>query len=196
MKSNDLQKCVDFILEIEKLKTIYRQTYTVYEDRQENDTEHSWHLAVMAVLLADQADEEIDVAKVVKMVLIHDIVEIDAGDTYCYDAEGYKTKALREMAAAERIFGILPEEKGSELKALWEEFEACESAEARFAAALDRFQPLLLNLARQGRSWHEHGITSEKVYKRNEKVKDISKSMGEYIYALLDDAVDKGYLVK
>ncbi len=196
MENKNLQKCVDFILEIEKLKTIYRQTYTVHEDRQENDTEHSWHLAVMAMLLADQADEPVDVVKVLKMVLIHDIVEIDAGDTYCYDAEGYKTKALREAAAAERIFGILPEEKGKELKDLWEEFEACESAEARFAAALDRLQPLLLNLARKGRSWHEHGITSEKVYKRNERVKDISESLGGYIYSLLDDAVDKGYLPK
>lgn len=196
MENKNLQKCIDFILEIEKLKTIYRQTYTIYEDRQENDTEHSWHLAVMAILLADQADEPVDVTKVLKMVLVHDIVEIDAGDTYCYDAEGYKTKALREAAAAERIFGILPEEKGNELKTLWEEFEACESSEARFAAALDRLQPLLLNLVRKGRSWHEHGITSEKVYKRNEHVKDISENLGRYIYSLLDDAVDKGYLPK
>jgi putative hydrolase of HD superfamily len=193
---NELQQCVDFILEIEKLKTIYRQTYTVQEGRQENDTEHSWHLAMMAILLADFADEPVDMLKVVKMVLIHDIVEIDAGDTYCYDDEEYKTKAIREQAAARRIFGMLPSDKGEPLKALWEEFEECVTSEARFASALDRFQPLLLNIARKGQSWHEHGITSEKVYKRNEKVGDISKSIGDYIFSMLDDAVEKGYLPK
>lgn len=145
MISERLRKQIEFMLEIDKIKNIYRQTYVLHEDRKENDAEHSWHLAILAFLLAEYANEPIDVMHVMKMVLVHDIVEIDAGDTYCYDAEGSKTKAIREEKAAERIFGLLPDDQKQEFYALWREFEDNITNNAKFANILDRIQPLLLN---------------------------------------------------
>jgi 5'-deoxynucleotidase YfbR-like HD superfamily hydrolase len=185
---------IQFILEIDKLKSIVRRTYLLNNPRAENTAEHSWHLAIMAILLAEHANESVDVARVVKMVLIHDIVEIDAGDTYFYDAAGALDKAEREEAAAERIFGILPPDQGRELKELWEEFEAAETADARFALALDRFIPQLHNYHTRGRSWSEHGITADRVLERNSEIAEGSERLWECARSLVEDAVAKGFL--
>ena len=144
-EEQELNKLFDFFREIDKEKQIGRQTFLADGSRKENDAEHAWHMAVMTILLSRYANEEIDVLKTITMLLIHDIVEIDAGDTYAYDEEGAKTKAEREKQAAERIFGILPEKDGQYMKELWEEFEAYESAEAKFAHAMDNLQPAMLN---------------------------------------------------
>ena len=189
-----LKKQISFMLELDKMKNLYRQTYVLHENRKENDAEHSWHLAVMTFLLSEYANCQIDVTKVMKMVLIHDVVEIDAGDTYCYDTEGNKSKAEREEKAARRIFGMLPEDQCSEFYELWREFEDSHTKEARFAALLDRLQPLLLNYTRKGISWQEHGIWKEQVLKRNEEYFAESDRIAELIASILDDATEKGWL--
>ena len=182
------------MLELDKMKNLYRQTYVLHEDRKENDAEHSWHLAILAFILAEHSNKPVDVAKVMKMVLIHDIVEIDAGDTYCYDSEGYKTKADREEKAAQRIFGLLPEDQKDEMYRLWREFEDSETDDARFAAVLDRVQPLLLNYTKGGISWKEHGIFKEQVLGRNEAYFDVSDNITELITNIIDDAQKNGWL--
>ncbi|MBP5431147.1 HD domain-containing protein [Ruminococcus sp.] len=189
-----LRKQLSFILELDKMKNLYRQTYVLHEDRKENDAEHSWHLALMTFLLAEYANYQVDVTKVMKMVLIHDVVEIDAGDTYCYDAEGNKSKAEREEKAARRIFGMLPEDQYNEFYELWREFEDSHTKEARFAAVLDRLQPLLLNYTRKGISWQEHGIKKDQVLKRNVEYFAESDKIAELITSILDDATEKGWL--
>lgn len=194
MDTERLEKQIDFILELDKMKNLYRQTYVLHEDRKENDAEHSWHLGIMAFLLAEHSDMPVNVEKVTKMVLIHDIVEIDAGDTYCYDQEGYKTKADREEKAAQRIFGLLPDDQKKEFYDLWREFEDSLTPEAKFAAALDRLQPLLLNYIKGGISWTEHGVHKEQVLARNAEVKNISHNIAELINSIINDAADKGYL--
>ena len=194
MDSDRFEKQIQFILEIDKLKTISRRTYLLNADRCENTAEHSWHLAVMAILLAEHANERVDVARVVKMVLIHDIVEIDAGDTYYYDAAASLDKAEREQGSAERLFGMLPADQGTELRQLWEEFEACRTPDARFAAALDRFIPQLHNYHTHGKSWSEHGITADRVLERNACIAEGSEKLWECAQSLLDDAVAKGFL--
>ncbi len=189
-----LKKQIGFMLELDKMKNLYRQTYVLHEDRKENDAEHSWHLAILAFILAEHSNKPVDVAKVMKMVLIHDIVEIDAGDTYCYDSEGYKTKADREEKAAQRIFGLLPEDQKDEMYRLWREFEDSETDDARFAAVLDRVQPLLLNYTKGGISWKEHGIFKEQVLGRNEAYFDVSDNITELITNIIDDAQKNGWL--
>ena len=152
MNENRLQRQIQFIIEIDKLKKIMRQTYLTDQSRKENDAEHSWHLAVMAILLAEYAkDDQIDLFHVLKMLLIHDLVEIDAGDTFCYDEDGNAHKLEKEIQAAERIFNLLPEDQARDFRKLWDEFEARQSPESRFAAALDRLQPLLHNSRTKGR---------------------------------------------
>jgi putative hydrolase of HD superfamily len=188
------ERQIRFVLEIDRLKTIVRRTYLLHADRAENTAEHSWHLAMLAILLSEYANEPVDVARVVKMVLIHDIVEIEAGDTYFYDADAELDKAVRERAAADRLFGILPPDQGEELRQLWEEFEATETPEARFALALDRFMPQLHNYYTQGRSWVEHGITADRVLERNASMAEGSNKLWECARALVDDAVAKGFL--
>lgn len=192
---NRLKQQMDFILEVDKIKNIGRQTYLSDGVRKENDAEHSWHLALMALLLKEHATEEIDVMKVMTMVLVHDIVEIDAGDTYAYDVEGYKTKAIREKAAAERIFGLLPTDQGEYLQELWEEFEAYETSEAKYAHALDNFQPLMLNDATDGRSWREHVVRKSQVLNRNRKTAEGSEVIMEQIRKMVDRNVEKGNLL-
>lgn len=187
---------IKFMLELDKMKNLYRQTYVLHEDRKENDAEHSWHLAVMAFLLAEYADKPVDVTKVMKMVLVHDVVEIDAGDTYCYDEEGYKSKADREEKAARRIFGLLPEDQEKEFYDLWREFEDCETSDAQFAAVLDRLQPLLLNYTRNGISWQEHGIFMDQVMQRNSRVSESSEAIAQLISGIINDAAEQGYLKK
>jgi putative hydrolase of HD superfamily len=189
-----LERQIRFILELDKLKTIVRRTYLVNTDRAENTAEHSWHLAIMALLLAEYANEPVDVARVVKMVLIHDIVEIDAGDTYFYDSVAALDKADRERVAADRIFSLLPPDQTDEFRRLWEEFETGETPDARFAAALDRFIPQLHNYHTQGRSWSEHGITLDRVLERNASMANGSQKLWDWARALLDDAVTKGFL--
>lgn len=184
---NRLEQQLQFILEIDKVKKIMRQTPLSDASRKENDAEHSWHIALMAYLLQEYAEEPVEVSKVMLMVLIHDLVEIDAGDTYAYDEEGAKTKDERERKAAERIFGLLPEDQGEYLKALWEEFEEYETAEAKYAHLLDNFQPLLLNDAAGGISWTEHQVKKSQIYKRNAKVEETSKT----IWKCMEDKVDK-----
>ena|SRR5688572_2629274 len=189
-----LAKQLHFILEIDKLKSIYRRTYLVDGTRSENSAEHSWHLALMAMVLAEHANEPLDIGKVIKMVLIHDIVEIDAGDTYIYDAQDDKEE--RERRAADRIFGLLPADQEQEFRELWEEFEAGASPEARFASALDRFIPQLHNYYTEGRSWKEHGITSERVLARNIEISRGSVTLWEWAQVLIARAEDEGFFTK
>lgn len=189
-----LDRQIAFILEIDKLKSVLRRSYLLNEDRHENSAEHSWHLSVMALTLAEHADAALDTLRVLKMLLVHDIVEIDSGDTYIYDQAGNSTKAAREQEAAARIFGLLPSDQSAELQELWHEFEARETPEARFAAALDRLMPLLHNYHTGGRSWQEHGITKQQVLTLNRHIADGSETLWEYAEALIEDAAARGYL--
>ncbi len=192
MKNNRLEQQLKFILEIDKEKNIFRQTHLSNEGRRENDAEHAWHMAVMAYLLKEYANEKIDLAKTMMMILIHDVVEIDAGDTYAYDTEGLATQKEREAKAAERIFGILPEEQKKEMIALFEEFEAYETKEARFAHVMDNLQPILLNHSNNGADWREHEVKKSQIYKRNEKTKTGSKEIWEYMKEVIDENIRKG----
>ena len=214
MENERLKKQLEFLLTLDKLKNVYRQTYILCDDlpqgskefddnfkekkplpRRENDAEHSFSLAIAAAVLAEYSNEPVEVAKVMKMVLVHDAVEIYAGDTYCYDDEGAKTKEAREKAAAEKIFGTLPEEQAAEYRALWDEFERNDTPEARFSNAMDRIQPLLLNYSREGYSWKEHGVNSSQVRKRFDKVKDGSEELGRMVDDLLEKAIENGFLI-
>lgn len=189
-----MKKQMAFALEIDKVKNIFRQTHLSLRGRNENDAEHSWHMAVMAYLLKEYANEEVDIAKVMLMCLIHDIVEIDAGDTYAYDEEGLKTQKAREDAAKERIFSILPEEQKAEFTALFDEFEAYETAESRFVHAMDNLQPLMLNNSNNGSDWREHEVTAEQVYTRQRKTKLGSEKLFEITDAIIQDNIRKGNL--
>ena len=189
-----LQRQIQFIIEIDKLKTIYRRTYLIEEPRHENSAELSWHLAMLAIVLAEYANEPVNVERVVKMVLIHDIVEVDAGDTYIYDTQGALDKVEREQIAAQRIFGLLPSDQEEDFRALWEEFESGASADARFASALDRFMPQLHNFHTGGRSWKEHGITAERVLARNITMADGSERLWKVTQDLIRRAVDEGFI--
>lgn len=187
-----LEQQIQFIIEIDKVKNIFRQTYLADGKRKENDAEHSWHIALMAVLLKEHIKEETDILKVVTMVLLHDLVEIDAGDTYAYDDAGAETKREREEAAADRIFGLLPGDQGAYFRELWEEFESYESADAKYAHLLDNFQPLLLNDAAEGKSWAEHGVKKSQIYKRNEKIGETSEEIWEYMKNMVAENIEKG----
>ncbi|MFQ6807903.1 MAG: HD domain-containing protein [Blautia sp.] len=189
-----LKKQMDFLLEVDKLKFIYRQTYLSNGERKENDAEHSWHLALMVVLLQEYSNEPVDVVKVMTMVLIHDLVEIDAGDTYAYDTAGNQTKREREVKAAQRIFGILPKDQEEAFRALWEEFEAYETPEAKFAHVCDNMQPFMLNHATGGRSWQEHGVKKSQVLNRNRYLEDGSKTMKQYFDEIIEEHVKEGNL--
>ena len=182
MDNERLEKQFDFFREIDKEKFIGRQTYLTDGERKENDAEHAWHMAIMTVLLAEYANEKIDVLKTVMMLLIHDLVEIDAGDTYAYDEEGKKTQREREKKAAKRIFGLLPEEQGGKLMALWEEFEAYETPEANFAHTMDNIQPVMLNDATDGKAWLEHGVHLSQILGRNKKTAEGSEELWQYAY--------------
>ena len=195
MTTDRLAQQIRFIIEIDKVKQVFRQTYIMDGSRKENDAEHSWHLAVMTMLLSEYAaEQDIDVLRVMKMVLVHDLVEIDAGDVLVYDDAGNADKAEREQKAADRIFAILPADQASELRALWDEFEARQTGESRFAAALDRLQPLLHNYHTQGAAWREHGVTVDRVIARNCHVADGSPTLWAYAEGFIRDAVEKGYL--
>ena len=189
-----IKKQLEFSLEIDKVKNIFRQTHLSNHGRRENDAEHSWHMAVMAYLLKEYANEEIDIAKVMLMCLIHDIVEIDAGDTYAYDEVNLETQKEREDAAKERIFSILPKEQKEELVALFDEFEAYETAESKFAHAMDNLQPLMLNNSNGGSDWCEHEVTAAQVYKRQSKTKLGSEKLYEVTDKMIRENIAKGSL--
>ena len=189
-----LKRQLDFILEIDKEKDIFRQTHLSGHGRAENDAEHAWHMAVMAWLLREYANEEVDVAKVMMMCLIHDIVEIDAGDTYAYDPEGLKTQQAREDAAKERIYSLLPEDQKAGLIALFDEFENWSSPEARFAHTLDNLQPLMLNNCNDGADWKAHGVTARQVYGRQNKTRLGSERLFEVVDGIIQEQIRKGNL--
>ncbi len=185
---------IRFILEIDKLKSVVRQSYLLDGTRQENSAEHSWHIALMGILLVEYAEQPVDLPRTMKMLLIHDIIEIDAGDTYCYDEAGVTDQSSRESEAAERLFGLLPEDQMEEFRELWADFEERTTAEAKFAATIDKLMPLLHNYHTEGRSWREHGIRVNQVSSRNEVMKDGSLQLWKFAMSLIDDAVDKEYL--
>ena len=190
-----LKKQMEFLLEVDKLKFITRQTYLSDGKRKENDGEHSWHLALMAVLLSEYSNEEIDLVKVITMVLIHDIVEIDAGDTYAYDAVGNQSKREREVKAADRIFHILPEDQAGKLRQLWEEFEAYETPEARFAHVMDNFQPMTLNDDNGGGDWKRHQVKKSQILKRNEKTSSGSREIWSCMEEMIQENIEKGNII-
>ena len=194
MDQERFQKQLNFIMEIDQEKNVLRQTHLSNGGRRENDAEHAWHLAVMTYLLSEYSNQKIDVAKTMLMTLIHDIVEIDAGDTYAYDEAGKQTEKARETAAADHIFGLLPEDQGKKLRSIWEEFDAYETPEAKFAHVMDNFQPLLLNDSNNGGDWKEHGIRRSQPEKRNEKTPEGSREIWEYMKTILDRNVARGSL--
>ena len=194
MNRERFEKQLAFILEADKEKTIFRQTHLSGGGRRENDAEHAWHMALMVWLLSEYANEEIDIARTMLMVLTHDLVEIDAGDTYAYDTRGRESQEDREKKAADRIFGLLPEDQGKKLRAVWEEFEAYETPEARFAHTMDNFQPMLLNHSNHGGDWAAHGIARKQVEERNAKTAAGSEEIWEYMKTILDCHVRDGSL--
>lgn len=196
MDPDRLRRQIEFVVEIDKLKNIVRQTLITDGSRQEDSAEHSWHLAVMAMVLSEYANHEgqVDITRVLKMVLVHDLVEIDAGDTYCYDAIGNQGKLEREQKAAQRLFGLLPDDLAEEFRLLWDEFELRETPEAKFAAALDRLQPLLNNRATHGRMWQKHKVTSDMVLKRNQPIEEGAPELWEYAADMIRDAINNGWL--
>ena len=189
-----IEQQVAFAVEIDKVKNIFRQTWLSDGKRKENDAEHAWHAALMAVLLAEYSNEPVDTLKVVKMLLIHDLVEIDAGDSYAYDEAAQATAHEREQKAADRIFGMLPKDQEEEFRSLWDEFEEYETPEARFAHVMDNFQPLLLNDAADGKGWREHQVKRANIEKRNRKTPEGSKTISEYIEKVIDRNIEKGHI--
>ncbi|MCK4961161.1 MAG: HD domain-containing protein [Anaerolineales bacterium] len=194
MDPHRLQQQITFILEIDKLKSVLRQTYITIDERHENSAEHSWHLATMALILIDHADEKIDLCHVLRLLLVHDIIEIDAGDTYCYDELETKDQSAREHQAAERIFSLLPEDQANTMCDLWLEFESRNTPEAKFAVALDCLMPLLHNLHTEGKSWQEHNITMDQVITRNRAISDGSAQLWQFAQSIIKQAVTTGYL--
>lgn len=195
MKSARLDEQIEFLVEADKLKDVVRQTLCIHSRRSENDAEHSWHLCLLAIVLAEHANEpNLDLARVLKMLIIHDLVEIDAGDTFAYDQAGMASQHEREARAADRIFGLLPEPQGPAFRALWDEFEERKTPESRFAAAVDRFQPMLQNCRTQGHAWAKHGITRDRVVRRNAHIAEGCAPLWDYAERMLDRAVAAGHL--
>lgn len=187
-----LKQQIEFIITLDKLKNIQRRSYLVSGERTENSAEHSWHIALMALLLAEYSNEDIDVEKTARMLLVHDIIEIEAGDTYCYD--DVVDQKLREEKAADQLFSMLPDDQAVMMRALWDEFESGESPESRFAAAMDRLMPLLQSYHTHGKGWKENEISKSQVLERNGPIVDGSKSLWIYAEKLIEDAVEKGWL--
>lgn len=194
MSTEALLRQISFIKEIDKLKYIQRKTSLFNSDRNENDAEHSWHLAMMTIVLAQHSDKPVDVLKVLKMVLIHDIVEIDAGDTFIYDTQKDHTNTDEELAAAKRIFGLLPEEQAAEFIAIWQEFEEGKTDEAKFARSMDRLEPLLQNTSNNGGTWREFDVPYRKVYDKKKVIREGSSTIWEYAEGLINESVEKGIL--
>ena len=189
-----LKKQLDFALEIDKEKNILRQTHLSGHGRNENDAEHAWHMAIMAYLLREYSNEPVDITRVMLMCLIHDVVEIDAGDTYAYDEEGKKTQKAREEAAKERIYSLLPEDQKEELAAIFDEFEESKTPESKFAHAMDNLQPLMLNNSNDGGDWREHGVSAKQVYGRQSRTKEGSEKLYEVTDQIIKKHREKGTL--
>ena len=189
-----LKKQLDFALEIDKEKNIFRQTHLSGHGRNENDAEHAWHMAIMAYLLQEYSNKPVDITRVMLMCLIHDVVEIDAGDTYAYDTEGLKTQKAREEAAKERIYSLLPEDQKKELAAIFDEFEESKTPESKFAHAMDNLQPLMLNNSNDGGDWREHGVSAKQVYGRQDRTKEGSEKLYEITEQIIKKHVEKGNL--
>lgn len=188
--SDRIQKQLDFIVELDKMKSIFRHTILTDRSRRENDAEHSFHIATMAIILKEHSVyPDVDLTRVMKMLLVHDLVEIDAGDTFAYDDLGNESKQLRESRAAERIYGLLPADQGSELMALWREFDAAATHDAKFAAALDRLQPMLNNLHTDGHTWRENGVTLEKVRSRAEPIREAIPAVYEAVWPQIEGMI-------
>jgi putative hydrolase of HD superfamily len=196
MEPTNLLRQIEFIKEVDKLKYILRKTKLLNSDRNENDAEHSWHLSLMAIVLADHANAPINLLKVIKMLLIHDIVEIDAGDTFIYDTQKNHVNTEEERKAARRIFGLLPDDQANDLIAIWEEFEEGKTDEAKFARAMDRLEPLLQNTSNNGGTWNEFGVNYEKVYTKKQVIKQGSERIWQYAEQLINDSVERGILKK
>jgi len=195
MENQRLAQQIRFIAEVDKLKDIFRQTLVTGSRRHENDAEHSWHLCLMVLVLAEHANTpQVDVLRVLKMLLIHDIVEIDAGDTFAYDTARMADQHEREARAADRLFGLLPADQCTEFRALWDEFEARTTPESKFAAAMDRFQPMQLNCLTEGAAWRMHGVTSDRVLARNAHIADGATEVWAYAANMIADAVAAGHL--
>ncbi|MBD2106402.1 HD domain-containing protein [Nodosilinea sp. FACHB-13] len=194
MTNQRLQQQIAFVVEIDRLKQVLRQTQLMDASRRENSAEHSWHLAMMALVLAEYAPAEVDIQRAIHQVLIHDLVEIDAGDTFCYDAVGHDGKAEREQQAADRIFGLLPGAIAQDLRQIWDEFEAQATPTARFAASLDRIQPLLHNWQTQGGTWKQHGISRSQVMQRMAPVEKGAPELWPFVLEVIEESVAKGYL--
>ncbi|ADB38765.1 HD domain-containing protein [Spirosoma linguale] len=196
MEFTNLLRQIEFIKEVDKLKYILRKTKLFGSNRNENDAEHSWHLALMALVLADHANVQVDLLKVIKMLLIHDLVEIDAGDTFIYDTQKNHDNTEEERKAAQRIFGLLPDHQSSELLAVWEEFEEQQTNEAKFARAMDRLEPLLQNASNEGGTWKEFDVNYEKVHNKKRVIEHGSATIWRYAEQLLNESVEKGILKK
>lgn len=190
-----LEQQFNFLMEVDKLKNIIRQNYLTDGSRKEDDADHSWHLALMCAILSEHANEKIDVVKTMTMILVHDIVEIDAGDTYAYDIQGNLTKQIREEAAADRIYNLLPKDQAQELRSLWDEFEERKTPEAKFAATLDRILPFLMNAKSGGKSWKEHGVMKSQIMKRNEVTPEGSEVIWQYVQEILQQQIENGNLI-
>jgi putative hydrolase of HD superfamily len=195
MAHERLERQIRFILEVDRLKEVFRQTLCTQSRRAENDAEHSWHLCLAVIVLSEHANlGDLDVLRVLKMLIIHDLVEIDAGDTFAYDTAGRATQHEREAKAADRIFAILPPDQAGEFRGLWDEFEAVATPEARFAAAIDRFQPCLLNCSTEGAAWKRHGVTKDRVIARNSAIAEGSAELWEATLAMIEETARAGHL--
>jgi len=193
MPNETLSQQLRFLLAADRLKGVTRKNYIIEPRRRENAAEHSWHLGLMAIILAEHANAPLDLLRVLKMLLIHDLVEVTAGDTYVYDAVANQTQAERERHAAEQVFGMLPSSQAAEFRALWQEFDARATPEARFADALDRLLPMLLNVAQRGYGWQEHGVKASQARARSQAIRDGSELLWAYAQSLLDEAASHGY---
>lgn len=196
MIDQNLLKDIDFIVELDKMKTILRQTSIIGDDRREDDAQHSWHISLMAMILCEYSNEKINLFKTIKMLLIHDLVELHVGDTFCYDVKANMGKREREEESIEKISKSLSENKGKEIKALWLEFEDMESWEAKFAAAMDRLQPMLSNYNNNGGTWKKFSVSKKDIYKRIDPVRKVSDSLWEFVEFMIEDAHKKGLIIK
>ena len=194
IENKKLQKQIEFAIEIDKMKQILRRNLIADGSKREDDAAHSWHLAVMAMLLEEYSAEKIDVNRVIKIALVHDLVEVYAGDTFAYDSKGYEDKEEREKEAATKLFGMLESEQGSQIRALWDEFEEGETAEAKYANAIDRIQPLLLNYLTDGHTWKMGGVSSAQVYKRMDIIRTATPELWTIVEGVIKNSIEKGIL--
>ncbi len=195
MDVNRLEQQMRFLVEVDKMKSVYRRTILIDKTRRESDAEHSWHFALMAMLLAEYADpEKVDCARVIRMALVHDLIEIYAGDTFAYDVQGNQDKRQRETEAANKLFALLPEDQAAEIRALWEEFDAMETPDAQYAAAIDRLQPFLNNYLTQGHTWGLGGVKSAQVYERMDPIRVALPEVWPFVDKMIQESIEKGYL--